>query len=324
MADILKEAIAEAKIVRDIAYENARQTLTEAFEPKIKNMISTTLKNESDDDSEDVGVDDIPKDEDTQVETEETEETESDTTEDTEASVNEDDMTDDTESETNDEEFESVLKELEDELDDTSTETNEDDMTDDTKSETNVTEEDDEYHTASETDVTEEDTSTETDDDNFTAEDLDSVLDNDDEKDTSVQTAEIKKLKTENKKLRKSVLEHAKAVKFLKNELSEINLLNSKLLHTTKIFRRFNLKNEEKTKVVNTFDRTKSIREVKLVYATIVESLDLKPNNKRRLVNALQENSSTSIGSTKPSKEDVVVENVDFKSRLQKLAGIIK
>ena len=45
-------------------------------------------------------------------------------------------------------------------------------------------------------------------------------------------------------------------------------MLNAKLLFTNKLFRSHGLTNEQKMKVVETFDRVGNLREVKLVYST--------------------------------------------------------
>lgn len=323
MGDILKEAIAEAKIVRDIAYQNAKATMTEAFEPRIKSMLSTRLQNEADDDTEDLGVDDIPKDEDETDDdetTEAVEDDESDNVEDSEVDVNEEDETteDDKDFDEDDAEFESVLQELEDELNSDEEESDDDGI--DTNTDNDMDEEAD-----MDSDETNDDETD--DDDEITAEDINSILaseeddsemSDDDKNETETETSN-ERLRKENRMLKKSIQKYGNTINFLKKELSEINLLNSKLLHTTKLFRRFSLQNEEKTKIVNTFDRTKNIREVKLVYTTIVESLKLKPASKRNKIN---ENSSTFIGSTKPNRKDVITEDVDFKARMKKLANI--
>ena len=44
MGDILKEAIADAKAVRETALANAKMALEEAFTPQLKNMLSAKLK----------------------------------------------------------------------------------------------------------------------------------------------------------------------------------------------------------------------------------------------------------------------------------------
>lgn len=75
------------------------------------------------------------------------------------------------------------------------------------------------------------------------------------------------------KKTKEDLEEHKKVVTFLRAKLNEVNLLNAKLLFTNKLFRAHTLNNSQKMKVIENFDRAKSLREVKLVYATIAESL---------------------------------------------------
>ena len=46
--DILKEAIADAKAVREVALANAKAALEEAFTPKLQSMLSAKLSEELD------------------------------------------------------------------------------------------------------------------------------------------------------------------------------------------------------------------------------------------------------------------------------------
>ena len=56
MGDILKEAIADAKAVRETALANAKMALEEAFTPQLKSMLSAKLKeDEFEGDEEEVG-----------------------------------------------------------------------------------------------------------------------------------------------------------------------------------------------------------------------------------------------------------------------------
>ena len=55
--DLLKEAIADAKAVRETAIANAKLALEEAFTPKIQSMLSTKISEELDE------VDEMDKDE---------------------------------------------------------------------------------------------------------------------------------------------------------------------------------------------------------------------------------------------------------------------
>ena len=55
MGDILKEAISDAKAVRETALANAKMALEEAFTPQLKSMLSAKLKEDEFDDEEEVG-----------------------------------------------------------------------------------------------------------------------------------------------------------------------------------------------------------------------------------------------------------------------------
>ena len=52
MSDILKEAIADAKAVRETALQNAKMALEEAFTPQLKSMLSAKLKEDEFEDEE--------------------------------------------------------------------------------------------------------------------------------------------------------------------------------------------------------------------------------------------------------------------------------
>ena len=56
MGDILKEAIADAKAVRETALQNAKMALEEAFTPQLKSMLSAKLKEDEFGDEEEVDV----------------------------------------------------------------------------------------------------------------------------------------------------------------------------------------------------------------------------------------------------------------------------
>ena len=58
MGDILKEAIADAKAVRETALANAKMALEEAFTPQLKSMLSAKLREDEDDEVEEFGHDD--------------------------------------------------------------------------------------------------------------------------------------------------------------------------------------------------------------------------------------------------------------------------
>ena len=127
-------------------------------------------------------------------------------------------------------------------------------------------------------------------------------------------------------KLTSELGEHRKVVKYLRGKLNEVNLLNAKLLFTNKLFRAHGLNNEQKLKVVETFDRATNLREVKLVFATLAESFGSKPANasKPKPIKENKGSASKATASTKPkSTPKVIEEGFDMKARFKKLANIL-
>ena len=124
----------------------------------------------------------------------------------------------------------------------------------------------------------------------------------------------------ETAKLQAEIKEHRDVVKYLRAKLNEVNLLNAKLLFSNKLFRAFGLSNEQKMKVVETFDRAKNLREIKLVYSTLAESFQ---GAKAQPVKESKGSSSKTVASTKPAKTEVISEGEDLKNRFKKLANIL-
>ena len=121
--------------------------------------------------------------------------------------------------------------------------------------------------------------------------------------------------------LTEKLQESYKVVKFLRSKINEVNLLNAKLLFTNKLFRNGNLNESQKLKVIETFDRAKSTREVKLVYTTLAESTLAARSPRRKSIK--EGFASKAVASTKPSKA-VISEGADMASRFKKLAGLTK
>jgi len=120
--------------------------------------------------------------------------------------------------------------------------------------------------------------------------------------------------------LKKEITETRKVVRFMRAKLNEVNLLNAKLLFSNKLFRAFGLNNNQKLKVVENFDRTKNLREVKLVYATLAESF----KSPKKLSESVSKGSSSKpTRSTKPAKAAVLSEGQEMKARFKKLANIL-
>jgi hypothetical protein len=129
---------------------------------------------------------------------------------------------------------------------------------------------------------------------------------------------------TENVELKRSLREHREVIKLLRTRINEVTLLNNKLMFTTKIFRNFQLSEGQKKKVVEQFDRATTLREAKLVYSTVAESLGVKGATPKKVASKITEGASKTVASTKPKSQTVLNEGDAIVSRLQKLAGIIR
>ena len=111
--------------------------------------------------------------------------------------------------------------------------------------------------------------------------------------------------------------EALKTINALKSELNEINLLNAKLLYTNKIFKAKNLNENQKVKVLSSFDKATTVGEVKMVFETLNEGIKVSKNT-------IKENlGSASKAMVTPNAKKPIVESNDAFLRMQKLAGII-
>ena len=117
--------------------------------------------------------------------------------------------------------------------------------------------------------------------------------------------------------MKKELNEAVKTIKALKTELNEINLFSAKLLYVNKIFKAKNLSEAQKTKVINAFDRAESVKEVENTYKTLLESISAETKK-----SSLKESvgfASKPIGNA-PARP--IVEADAFVTRWQMLAGI--
>ena len=112
-----------------------------------------------------------------------------------------------------------------------------------------------------------------------------------------------------------------RTVKHLQSVINEVNLLNAKLLYTNKLFRNFELSEPQKMKVIENFDRAATTREAKLVFATLAESF--KRPTKKRVVKESYASKATTT--TAPSKQttQILSEGFELANRWKKLAGLL-
>ena len=128
--------------------------------------------------------------------------------------------------------------------------------------------------------------------------------------------AELKKMKvSEELNEAKEVINH------LRSELNEVNLLNSKLLYTNKIFKAKNLTENQKIKVLKAFDKAETVKEAKTIFEALNENLvakSIKSNIRESLGMASK---SAGVAPKRPLNENVIQEDA-MVARFKKLAGI--
>ena len=303
MKDLLKEAIADAKAVRETALANAKIALEEAFAPRLQSMLSAKLAEElSEEEEEEVEVEGTYSEGEGEEAPEEAPEVE--TEEAPEEEVTEGDYSDDDSMEEGEDDLdlESIIRELEME-----------DSAEDETSESMYEEEDSMEEPAEDEDVD-------------INELLNSLSEEEGEEDEDIDINEIiRSLREEDEESEEEApaseeLEEAyNVIRFLKSKINEVNLLNAKLLFSGKLFRNFSLNEGQKMKVVENFDRAHSLREVKLVYSTLAEGFKM-PSTKKIVKESF---ASKPVASTKPSRS-VLSEGAELSARFQKLAGLTK
>ena len=113
--------------------------------------------------------------------------------------------------------------------------------------------------------------------------------------------------------------EALETIESLKADLTETNLLNSKLLYVNKIFKANSLSESQKVNVIAAFDKAETVKEVKLVYETVCENVVA---TKKTTVKEHKGMASKATGTT-ASKPEVISEVSSAVRRMQELAGIL-
>jgi len=117
-------------------------------------------------------------------------------------------------------------------------------------------------------------------------------------------------------------LKEAKLViQHLQSELQEVNLLNSKLLYTNKIFKAKNLTENQKIKVLKAFDKAETVKEAKVIYESLNENLVNKSTKSSIKESISFASKPAGVAPKRPINENVIEEDAMI-SRFKKLAGI--
>ena len=335
--DILKEAIADAKTVKETAIANAKAALEEAFSPRLKEMLAAKLE-EMDLDEEKEAV--------TEETVEETtvEEVKEETAEGLDEEINLDEILAEIEldeenkeikeDEASDEEEEEADKDMEDEeidLEDMSDDDlknfiedviadmvasgeleageNFEEEDEDTEEEVGMEVNSEEEVEISETEIEEAKKDKESDE-------VKETKNEEDLKEAKSEEDDEKK-KMEEAKKDEELKEAYDTIETLKSDLNEVNLLNAKLLYTNKIFKAKTLTESQKVKVLGAFDKAGTVKETKLVFETLNEGLKTKKTSMIKESLGSASRVSRSVNAKKP-----IIETDPMVERFKKLAGL--
>ena len=327
--DLLKEAIADADAIKKLAIENAKASLNQAFDSKIKSMLAARLQEEADETEE------------LEEEVEETDEAKKHSSEDEDSK--EDSKEDAAEPEDVDEiDINKILAEMEDEEDvepemeeakhkeeeeEESEEEGEEKETDEAHAEPDA----DNAGGKSDNDADNEETDEEVDlnallkelemeegsyEENKDKEEMEEAKEEDEEDDVD---AKMKKMKEEHAA---EIAEIKSQAAKLAGKVNETNLINAKLLYLNKILHKHNLNEAQKVKVIAAFDKATTVKEAKIVFESLNEAFVVKTEkSKTNLKESLGFASKAAGNST---KREIITEADVQVARWQKLAGINK
>jgi len=348
-SDLLKEAIADAKAVKETALANAKIALEEAFAPRIHNMLSTKLSEDLYEDEMDMDMDaeaeiEAPMEEpsvvvdgEKYVKADDTEGAEMDVDMDAapDMDMGEEPNTDEMEMEgmmmdadedpsdqnpgvEEDLELEAIIKELEEDL-------NEEELT-----EEELAEDAHNSDAADSTDAKGNDLMAEPKEMKNEEFNIDEIIeeilseeDKEEEPKEKVEEGEDHddtESKEKVEEMTEELTEAYDTIESLRDTINEVNLLNAKLLYTNKLFRNFELSESQKMTVIENFDRAGNTREVKLVFSTLAENFTV-PVKKRKVVK--EGSASKPVESTAPATKTIINEGNQLANRWKKLAGLL-
>ena len=320
--DLLKQAIADAKAVRETALANAKLALEEAFTPRIQSMLSNRIAEEEEmeegmhgdeeknegmhgDDEKNEGMhgdkemeEGMHGDKDEMKEEEGMEAPVEAPAEEAPAMEEEEDL--------DEMELEAIIKELEEEMEDMDEDLDSSEIgAGDNKVDLDATSTEDpgegDLYEGEEVDLEEVIKA---------LREMEEGEDKMEEGEDKMEEAE----EVEEGEGKKELEEAYDVIRFLRSKINEVNLLNAKLLFSNKLFRNHSLNESQKLKVIENFDRASNIREVKLIYSTLAESFGSGKVAKRKLKESY---ASKASASTAPKK--VLTEGNELAARWNKL-----
>jgi len=344
--DLFKQAIAEAKSVREAAIANAKEALEESLTPHLKDMLAAKLQEMEDKEVDEEVVNEIEDEIEEGSKEEKDEAVEEEITFEAEEEAGEEEVADEEEAEDDSEESEDEAEAVEgdEDLGDLSVDQFKDLIRDIISQEMGGGEEElgadldagdieglgdepeaieepaaddeeidlDELLRELEGEISEEEVSEE----ETVAEDTANEVPV--ESDTKEKNINHTLKEEEDSKLKEAL----ETIESLKTELSEVNILNAKLLYVNKIFKANNLTESQKVNIIAAFDKAETVKEVKLVFETVSDNV--VTTKKETVTESKVKGMASKATGTTASKPEVISEVSDAVRRMQKLAGIIK
>ena len=338
---LLKEAIADAKAVKETAIANAKAALEEAFTPQLKSMFAAKIQEMEDEDNmeEAYDMDNMDKAYDMDNMDDEMEE-EMDYSEDLdeveldEEEFNLDELLAELEGLEEEESTEDNLNEAEgDEEESEEEEMSDEDMEAETLDLENMTDEDlkkfiedvitdmvqaGELEAGEGMEEEEEMENEEVDIDELLAEASHDKNMKEASHDKNMKEKAKKGMKEEKDEMKEELEEAYATIQKLTQDINEINLLNAKLLYTNKIFKASALTESQKVKVLSSMDKATNVKEVKLVYESLSENLKPKKAPIKENLNFASKSAGVAprVAQSNPILDPAMV------ARFKKIAGI--
>ena len=323
--DLLKEAIADADAIKKLAIENAKASLNQAFDSKIKSMLAARLQEEAEEGEEEEEANEAKK------HSSEDEDSKEDSKEDAAEAEDVDEI-----------DINKILAEMgdeEEEVGEPEMEEAKHEEEEEEESEEEGEEETDEAHAEPDADnaggKSDHDADNEETDEEVDLNALLKELEMEEgsyEEEGKEETDEAKEEEGEedmHAKMKKMKEEHAAEIAEIKSQaaklagkVNETNLINAKLLYLNKILHKHNLNEAQKVKVIAAFDKATTVKEAKIVFESLNEAFVVKTEkSKTNLKESLGFASKAAGNST---KREIITEADVQVARWQKLAGINK
>ena len=123
-----------------------------------------------------------------------------------------------------------------------------------------------------------------------------------------------------NRSLKNKLNEYRSAVETLREQLTEMNLFNAKLLYVNKLLQNKDVAPSQRQSIIEALDDARSLREVKLLFKSLTESIQKPKSNKRLSESAARRALGSSSKAVQSSASSTRAE--DEMGRWAELAGI--